>query len=124
MAQNGLFVTAVDQASNVVRIAQEQVGGHLNTNLEVRHVDTAHLPFPDCMYHVVAAIDALCHADDPTPMVVEMFRVCDRHGVVIIIELNAEGRRITYHFAEGFEEKVPALRFVEERRVSALSQEG
>lgn len=109
MAQHGLSVTAVDHASSAVRIAQERAAGKLNINLDVRHADASHLPFPDNTYRIVTAFDALCHTADPVPVIKEMFRVCANGGVVVITELNDVGRRITHHLDGGFQKQLPAL---------------
>lgn len=109
MAQNGLSVTAVDHASSAVRIARERAVEEWNANLEVHHADAAQLPFPDNTYRTVTAFDALCHADDPVPVVKEMFRVCGNGGVVMITELNDVGRQITHHHDDGFQKQLPDL---------------
>jgi len=109
MARLGLRVDAVDYSSSAVRIAQERATGKLADSLEVHYADGARLPFPDGFYRVVTAFDALCHAPNPTSVLVEMFRVCTHGGVVIIVELNADGRLITRHRDVGFEESLPGL---------------
>ena len=109
MAQNGLFVTAVDHASSAVRIAQERAAGKLYANLDVRHADGAFLPFPDNAYRVVTAFDVLCHAADPVPVIREMFRVCADGGAVVITELNDIGCRVTRHLHDGFQKRLPDL---------------
>lgn len=109
LAENGLVVTAIDQAHAAVSIAHKRIAEKHTTHLDVHNADAAHLPFPDCSFRVVTAFDSLCHTGNPIPVVAEMFRVCDRHGGVIITELNDAGRIITHHLDQGFQNKLPAL---------------
>ena len=107
MAQNGLFVTAVDHASSAVRIAQERAAGALGERLDIRYGDASHLALPDSSYRVVTAFDALCHTNKPEAIIKEMFRISSH--AVIITELNMVDRKITRHHDGGFHEKLPAL---------------
>lgn len=106
LARRGLRVTAIDQASGAVRIAQERATGKLAEALDVRHVDAAELPFVDKSYEVVVAFDALCHAADPAAVLREMFRVSG--GAVIVTELNTAGRQVTQH-RDHFDQQLPDL---------------
>ncbi len=109
LAQKGISVTAVDRASCAVRYAQERIPGDLACDLEVRQADAAKLPYSDNSFQSVIAFDALCHADDPVPVIKEMFRVCAWRGAVLIAELNDLGREITRHQDNGFQNNLPDL---------------
>lgn len=107
MAQKGMWVTAVDHASNALHQAEERADGVLSERLEIRYAEASHLPFADNTYQVVTAFDALCHANEPDLVLKEMFRVSSK--AVIITELNTAGREITRHQDGGFHEKLPVL---------------
>jgi ubiquinone/menaquinone biosynthesis C-methylase UbiE len=109
LAAGGLRVTAVDDASGALRIAQERIAGELADRIELRYDDAAHLRLATESYPVVVAFDFLCHAARPDVVLSEMFRVCSDTGVVIIVELNTAGRNLTRHLDGGFEKKLPDL---------------
>lgn len=70
-----LRVTAVDYASSVRCISQEQAAGKLSETMDVNHADMSHLPFLNGSYRVTVAFVVLSHASYFAVILGEMFHV-------------------------------------------------
>lgn len=75
-------VVGIDNATEAVRVAQQQADQQGVTNVEFVIGDVYALDYPDAMFDVVHAHQVLQHLSDPVAALTEMRRVCKPGGLV------------------------------------------
>ncbi len=88
--QGAARVVGVDRNLDMLAAARRRATqAGVSTRVEFVTADAARLPFPDRSFDRVLAVTMLCVCEDPQAVLVEMARVLEPGGIVVIGELGA-----------------------------------
>jgi ArsR family transcriptional regulator len=86
LAPNAKRAVGVDLSTAMLGVARATVDAAARPNVQVRHADMYHLPFPPRTFDVVVFHQVLHYADDPASAVAEAARVLRPGGRVLVVD--------------------------------------
>lgn len=98
LAKRGFDVIGIDHSTRAIHEARKNLcKKRMKGTFVARLANAENLPFKDNEFDAVIAYHSLHHVDNVKKVVNEMFRVCGKNGLILISELNDNGRKAYEH---------------------------
>lgn len=110
LAAHEIPVVAIDRSAQAIEEAHKKaLRQEAEKWIDFQRGHLTALGFADASFNMVVAFDVLHHVDHLRQAVEEMFRVCTPGGRVVIVDLNAAGRKALKHKDGWLENRLPPL---------------